>query len=822
MSDWPGTVIDDEAVFAAPKAKDAAPARAQTVDVFPGEELPADDPRLVNGGYETIGGFADELPREAVSRMSPEDEAKVREMLLSGADASAVREFVASKGFQMNNLDSVLAARDQTGQVNKNSVYELKPVALPEEDGTGAALRGFGDTVTFGTLPKLGALAGATADWLSSDTAFADAFARHLDENNGIIQGDERDSPYLRMGGQLAGGLVLPAGIEGVGFRAGQQALRAGATIGEARAAASIAVRNRLAGVGGGYGVAHGVGSADSFGEAATGALTEGAVGAAGGFLAGAAGQVLAPRSAARAATARAAPIPDSTKFAQAAERQGIEYLPADVQGNQGKQIAARMASGIANVTLGGIPLSEAAQRIVGTAKAARDRIAQAVGVVTDGAGVGQAVQRGARQFMTESERRGAALYDAIPIPPEQDAVLSSTRSALTELTAGMKSNPQLSKLVAENPRLKAMLDALTPKEKVQPATPEQPGGMGFGVDIEPIPGTPARSTGVMEGGKLSWQDLKRFRTIIGEITGQPTLSPSLSNKALRRLYSALSDDMRATAQKSGDRALTAFDRANQYWRGRQGRIDNVLSDVLGDDLQKGAENAAKQINTWATRTTADSNRLGRLIRSLPTDEADTVRASIISRLGRASSGRQDQGGEVFSPAEFATQWDKLDPRAKNILFQGEHRKALDDVARVMSGMKASSQFANSSKTSIGTNAIALITWAFANPLAAGGAAGAQIGFGKLLSSTRIAKWLAAAPKKPNSAAFVDHVSRLSGIAKAEPALANDIFGLQARLGEAFTTGAPTRLAAQEGDDEARVANGQDGSRQPPAEGIEP
>lgn len=831
MADWPGQIVNDDeldqisgftpqdqAQTRAPAAMQPAPAEQPQGQQFPGEEVSAaPDAQLVD---TSVGGFADEAPQEAATQLTPEQTAQFYALVKDPkSTAQTLTDFMGSHGQTLQNADEIIAGRNKGVPIGDAINYALPEVG--SDSAAGAAGRGVLDTLTFGAAPKIGAVVGGLERSLSGDGSFSDGYNRVLDNNNAVTAADEKEHPWMRVAGQLIGGLGLPSGLEGVGLKAGTEALRVGATMHEARAAASIAVRNRMAITGAGYGAAHGAGSADNLSDATTGAGVEGAMGAGAGLALGAIGQMVAPRLAAKAAAARAAPIEERIQFGRAAERQGLEYLPADVQGNGMRQIATRMASGVTNITLGGIPLSEAAARIVEKAKAGRDRIAQAVGVVTDNAGVGQAVQRGAGRFIAASEKRGAELYEAIPIEGTTDAILTNTRTALRELTAGMKSNPQLSKLVAENPRLKQFLGALTPKEKIDPAIPEQQGGMGFGVDVDPIPGSPARPTGQMEGGKLSWEDLKRFRTIIGEFAGQPTLSASLPTKALRKVYAGLSEDMRETAQKVGPRALTQFNRANQYWRGREARIDNVLSSVLGDDLQKGAESAARQINTWATAKTADAGRLGRLIRSLPVDEADTVRASVIARLGRATAGQQDQGGDVFSPATFGTEWTKLEPRAKNILFQGENRKALEDFARVMSGMKASSQFANTSKTALGGNAIALVAGAFASPLGAAGAAGGQIAAGKLLTNVRFAQWLASAGKKPNAPAFLAHVDRLSVVARTEPAIANEVLQLQARLADAFAS-APTRMAAQEPANEAGGAQGRARQQQPEPQSLQP
>lgn len=81
-----------------------------------------------------------------------------------------------------------------------------------------------------------------------------------------------------------------------------------------------------------------------------------------------------------------------------------------------------------------------------------------------------------------------------------------------------------------------------------------------------------------------------------------------------------------------------------------------------------------------------------------------------------------------------------------------------------------------------------------------------------------MARWLTRAPKKPNIQAQRQHVAALSSIARAEPAIANEVLALQGRLMDAFGQGAggsmPARIAAEETPDEPRypanVIDGQD------------
>ncbi len=739
------------------------------------------------GPEETIASEEDNpLPQ---TRLEPQDEAAVMDMMRQGKFEEAVR-FLGARGFQFPNRANVEKAYEQTGQVS-DAAYALP---MPEDRSVAdAAAYGALDTVMLG-LPDEARAFVAGLDF-GGEGSFSDRFTRELDVARGEQAYDQANHPWARLGGQAAGAVALPSGWRQVGLNAGRSALRSGASMAEARSAAAAAIRNRLAVEGGSYGVAHGAGAGDTFDERLSGAAIEGAVGTAGGALFGKVGEMMQPARAARAAAARAEPVPEARHFVEAADRQGIDFIAADIPG----ATKSRFATAVSGVTLGGIPLAERAQQVIESARAARDALASRVGLVNDKTGAGQAAQRGAREWMATTEGRGQALERAIPINPQAQVALTETRDKLHFLTTGLKSNPELSRLWAENGRLKKTLDALTPKEKVIPGKPAEQGGMGFGVDVDPVPAVPAQRTGEFEGGTLSWEDMRRFRSIIGQIIGQPGLqSDGPTIDGLRSLYGALSADMRATAEKTGPRALTAFNRVNQFWRGREARIGGVLADVLGKDNGKGAQPAFEAIQRLANAKGGDPGKLARTLRSMTADEANTVRATILHQIGTVSKGRNDVSGEVFSPADFATHWNDMSPRARAILFQGQHLRDLTDIARVADGMKQAGKFANTSKTGIATTALGTVSSGFANPFLPFLMGALQFGGGKLLASEKMARWVASAAKKPNVQASLAHVERLGGIARAEPAIANEVLGLQQRLAEAFASAPQARLAAEQ------------------------
>lgn len=506
----------------------------------------------------------------------------------------------------------------------------------------------------------------------------------------------------------------------------------------------------------------------------------------------------------------------------QAADDLGVTMLPADVGG-----VATRMATGGFGRTLGGIPIAEGAQKSIDSAAAASNRIAGGIGDATDNVGAGQAVKRGFDKFTKSSKERADELYSAVSIPKDSTVQLSNTRTALAEVTQGLRSNPELSKLWTNHPRLKATLEALTPTDtsgagqvqfrmasqkltsaqdaydqlRNQVVAPERLAQARKAIEDarSELDNAMITANRPPEGGQLSWADMNRFRSIVGEVIGQPGVRRDGSDiAALRKLYGALTTDMEATAAQASPRALQEFRRATQYWRGREARIDDVFATLLGKDGKRADEAVFKQINQWAQSSGGDFGRIARTIRSMPEDEANTVRATIVQRMGLAPARRQDVTQEVFSPAEFAAQWNGMAPRAKAVLFPNQqHRQDLDKLAILMDGMKRANQFQNFSNTSLGTNLAVQGTLAWASLPAALGLALGQFGAGKLLASPKFARAIASTYKLPEGVAARKLTENLKVVAAREPLIANDVRAVADYVSKSMSQ-SPVRAAASE------------------------
>lgn len=517
-------------------------------------------------------------------------------------------------------------------------------------------------------------------------------FSENLARNRSIRDFDQDNHFWSRLSGELAGGLALPTRVNETARSAARLALREGLGREVAERAARYAAMREMGLEGAGYGAAHGFGSADGdVVDRLAGSVEGGAIGGPAGLAMGAVGSAAGARLTTRASRPPSPGREAARETYEAAERQNVDLLPADLGGPIVGNMTARTAQ-----TPYGVPrIREAAQRGVDSFKAARDRLAgempearefgeaisgnesrafqrsvaaiegerdavmNVAGTPSDLTGAGQAAQRGARSFVEETARRADHLYRRIPIENNTPAQLENTRRLLQEHTAAMASNPQMGDLFA-NRRMQAFRDALTVPEGARPERPgEIPGG-------------------------LSWGDLTEFRTRVGDMLDDPRLAERIPMRQLRALYGALSTDMEATARANGPGAFRAWKRANNYYDGRQKRIKNALSLILGQRHDATANEAFSAIERLAKDAHGgDFARLGQVLRSLPDEDAAIVRSTMIARTG---------GDEVeFLPDKFAKVWDRVSDRAKSYLLpQAGAREAMDGAAERAAQLEAS------------------------------------------------------------------------------------------------------------------------------------
>jgi hypothetical protein len=305
-----------------------------------------------------------------------------------------------------------------------------------------------------------------------------------------------------------------------------------------------------------------------------------------------------------------------------------------------------------------------------------------------------------------------------------------------------------------------------------------------------------------------SVRGLREARTQLRDQFESTGLRGSNVERIAGRVVDAATDDLVNGLRAQGlDAAARQYRVADRMWAERAATIDDNLEPILGSAASP--KSGEQIVQGLKTAMAGNNRRFAGFINALPPEEQSTVRASMIQRLGRATKGQQDDGGEVFSLGTFLTNWNEIGERAKNTLFGAEGRTALNDLARYAAGSKEAQRFANFSNTGgalLNGSGIAKAAEGAAAYATFGKTLAISYGAGRLLASPRFARWLARPPR--NQAGIPEHIERLARVARAEPAIASDVLAIQQRLADAFG-GSPARLAADERNNRSTVADRQ-------------
>jgi len=696
-------------------------------------------------------GFASRASAEANS-LPPGAQEFQRELsaaLDSGKLASAedIIRFGRVRGFNIPE-DQARAAADYVAKGGKGvqvgtPTYETPDISDVRGEGgveevVRAALRGIPGA--FGLDDELG----ATAETIFNDGTMRENLARE----RAVRDYDEDENFWPRLVGSLASAAVLPSSTTNAARGAATQALRSGLGREAAIKAARAAFARQLGIEGGAYGGTFGFFETDgSLGDRALGAAGTAAIAGAGSLAGGyVGGKVLdsITRPSARANNAATA-VDEALEY-------GID-IPLEAAGGRGSKIVANTLS---NMPGSATVMNAGRQRTAGQVEGAVDDVASGYGSANSFMAAGEAAQRGARNWISRFERVSGKAYDAIPISNDAQSSLASTRGALQSLTSKFASNPELADAL-RNPKLDRYMSAL-------------------GSDTS----------------KLSWQDLKAFRSRIGEEIGDHRFSDGTLKSDLRQLYGALSDDMRATASAQGPSALRAFERANNLYREGQQRIDTALVSILGNDGRKTPEAAARVIQTIskAGKGSSDLGKLAEIRKSMRPEEWGDVSGTLIRLLGQPANSE----GRQFSAQTFIRNFDDMTDGAKNLLFGGENkelRQNLDGFSKVVRDLAEVDALRNSSNTA-GQILTGLSLFQLGNLPALAGQAVASYGLAKAFTNPKFVQWATGYSKMLKGAAkawqrpSADNIGKqaelLRKVAVAEPSIGQEALGLRQAL----------------------------------------
>jgi len=376
---------------------------------------------------------------------------------------------------------------------------------------------------------------------------------------------------------------------------------------------------------------------------------------------------------------------------------------------------------------------------------------ANALSPGADAEAAGNAIQQGIAGpggFVEQFRKEAGKLYDQLDqhMPAQTPIPVSATKNFLAEAVAPTKGAQSTSSLLV-NPKLKEIDSALS-------------------TDLADA-----------ASGTLPYEAVKSLRSRVGGMIANAGLTPDIPKGELKRLYGALSQDINAQAAKN-PLAAKAANRADNFYREGIQKIDK-LEHVINK-----AGGPEKVFSAAMAGTSEGATTLRNVMSGLKKSERDTVTATVINRMGKATAGQQgtDAAGmaDRFSMSTFLTNWSKMSPQARSVLFDHKGPKFREDMnklAQVATNLRDGSKvFANNSgssqgATQIGTSAAFVMSALGGHPgtaaLIAGGAAGANLS-ARLMTNPKFVGWLAKQTNRPLGT-LPGQIGTLSSIGKDDP-----------------------------------------------------
>jgi hypothetical protein len=365
--------------------------------------------------------------------------------------------------------------------------------------------------------------------------------------------------------------------------------------------------------------------------------------------------------------------------------------------------------------------------------------------------GAGAAINAGAATTKANMKAAEKAAYDRVDqlVPADHPVDVSGTLSKLDELATP---NPSAANTTGAlvSPKIAAMRDNLK-------------------ADIAANGGSPV----------LPYSTTTDLRTALGNnIDWGFAPSDPVTNGALKQIHGALKGDIDSAASAISPDAKQAVTDARTLYAQNQARRD-FLNSVID---KAGGPEAVYAAATNGTRQGA--TKISGVMSALDTGQQNLVRATVINRLGKALPGMQNAEGDAFNPSTFLTNWNKLDPAAKDALFgakgsTNQLRRGLDSFANTTSTIRNSTLYKNPSGTAaaaghgygllalLGEAGAALAGHPHAIAVSAGAIAGNNL-LARALTNPRVVSWLAQSAKLPTSG-IPNAVNQLAKMGKVDP-----------------------------------------------------
>lgn len=415
---------------------------------------------------------------------------------------------------------------------------------------------------------------------------------------------------------------------------------------------------------------------------------------------------------------------------------------PSVGQGTQSRALRAAETT-LSRAPGGAGPMVRAAERQADEIGSKIAQYADDLAPKTSPTAAGRAIEQGIAGpggFVDRFKAKAGQLYDAVDqfMPADTPVPLKATQKFLERVAAPVKGAEKVSEEMS-NPRLVSIGKALS----------------------DDLAGN---------NGVLPYEAAKALRTKIGDVIANTGLMSDVPTGELKRLYGALSQDIRVQAANDPKAAAT-LRRAENFYRAGRDRLERVEAVV---DRAGGPEKIF-QAATSGTREGASTLRS--VMQSLKPEESRVVASAVVRRLGRANPSAQNDIGDVFSTERFLTNWNGMSPEAKSALFgrmTPQFRANMDKIAKVASNLReGSGVFKNpsgtaqalSNQTTSASIALAALTGNMGAAATGVTIVGGANGLARVMTNPRVVAWLAKQTELPKGA-FISQVNNLANAAK--------------------------------------------------------
>lgn len=394
------------------------------------------------------------------------------------------------------------------------------------------------------------------------------------------------------------------------------------------------------------------------------------------------------------------------------------------------------------------------------------DNIMKKAGRTGETTALGGDIRRGVEGYVKDFKAESEALYDKVwqKVPRDMAAKVPATRDFISQVDKKFSSNPELKKVLGDK-KLAAIYSAIK-GERISGAERDELEDLIYTLTGE--------KGGVLNSPRLTFDDVKNLRTLVGESIKNPNiLAPGMLESERKALYGALSEDLEGMVNRAG--AGDEWSAATKHYEQGMQVIDKHLQGIVNKKDEDAIYTALFGSN-GKEPVAMGAQQAKALLSSLPERVRNQVVGEVVYRMGKPRPGA---GVDGFNMPAFSTRYRALTEEAKNALFNPEQRKGLDSLAVLAQAEKSMSGFKNHSGTGAFNATVNMLGRLTSDPVA--GALSMMTNFGgsraiaRLILDPRFAEWLTQPVKVGVEEALLGHLGKLVAMYHTRQELQSDI-----------------------------------------------